>query len=301
LKRISQALSKELHFRDKILIFMTYFLIYPIHLFYKIFYVESWSIYISNSLVEITKGVYKELFPHSNKNFAADPFFLDEKVLYEFAKRPFVKGKIMDFDFSQNNSTKEFISEEFHLSFPTSFKMNGSQYILPEMSTQIYQVIYEKKTDPNKKLEKINTCLPALVDPVIFSHKGEDFLMGTEPGILQNNLLKIIKIKDFKIDEEIQIFMSDEDARNGSKVFNEDGRLFRYAQNNLLYYGHSLTLQEIKVGWPQITFENLETLYPPPLFHGIHTLDHNGSAYVYDLKRYNFSFFNPLFLLLKKF
>ncbi|MEL0244081.1 MAG: hypothetical protein VW955_06565, partial [Gammaproteobacteria bacterium] len=208
---------------------------------------------------------------------------------------------VMSLDNHKEKLTRDLISEKYHLSFPASFKKNSKTYILPEMSTQSYQSIYEIKSNLFQEHNKIRTFLPALVDPVIFNFQGEDFLIGTEAGILQNNLLKIIKLNDFEILEEIQVLKSDGDARNGSKVFTKDGKLFRYAQNNLLYYGHSLTLQEIIIEWPEVSFRNIETLLPPESFDGIHTLDHNGSEYVYDLKKYSFSFLNPLFLLFEKF
>lgn len=179
----------------------------------------------------------------NRRSFVADPFliFLDNDVVVVAERFISRDNKGVISTYHKNNGfhqAKDLITEEFHLSFPFPFVLDGVSYIFPESSHGDFQSIYatnQTGTDVTQKLEFVID--KRMVDPILFEDKGNWHLLYNEldaSGANYNSILKHMVSKNpFNFRDDLVLSESinshSEYLRNGGII---DGiRKYRVGQN----------------------------------------------------------------------
>lgn len=140
------------------------------------------------------------------------------------------------------------LSEEFHLSYPQVFKWQDTYYMLPESPAWNTVRLYEAKNFPTEWHFKKNV-LDGMnyTDPSVFFYGGKWWMfVGTG-----NNDTLCLYFADDPTDAWIShpanpIVKGDSRiARPGGRVLVYDNRVFRFAQDCYLRYGHQLHAFEV--------------------------------------------------------
>lgn len=221
-----------------------------------------------------------------DKGWFADPFILriDQDVIVllveEFVYR-LNRGVISLVKIDKNDytlkSVKTIIDTGSHLSFPAYYRKAGKVYIYPESGQRGGTYLYEldEKKETVKELSLINPNVVA--DTILFEipQKGVFQLCTTEPNF-NKNILDIYpfseKICSKKLSPVMRIQFENMTARNAGLVFENNGKLYRPAQDCTKRYGECVEIQEIVIDENNITFLPVNRLYStnknyPNAFH----------------------------------
>lgn len=239
-----------------------------------------------------------------DSGFIADPFFLIDKeiIAYEYYDYKSSKGHI---NCLANGVTRVLLEENYHLSWPFSFRSNGSVYLLPESSNIGVSYLYKVELGENGPaiIGKREFLELPLVDPVVVSCSNDlIILMSTEKSedvdLLENDIsyLYLIKHKNltsFEVVEKILLTIDCDASRNGG-IFEIDDNRYFIKQKNSFGYGKGIAMYELR-GIASVTTakglsrRNLKvemTKVPmkglSPLPNSVHTLNGSVNVFLYD-------------------
>lgn len=193
----------------------------------------------------------------------ADPFlFVYNKELYLFFEEKNCVGK----GFLKMTKSKDLINwtkpiivlkENFHLSFPFVFSMNGKVYMMPETNENnciaIYEAIDESLSSFSLK-KKIIELAPhdditlSFVDSSFVEKDGICYLMTT---IKRNEEYSLeLYYADSLMGEFVKhpcspLCVSNKYGRNGGRIQSYDGSLYRFSQDCFDSYGNNITVHRI--------------------------------------------------------
>ena len=235
-------------------------------------------------------------------SFWADPFVVlygdDAVVYFEELKKDGI-GQIscivLDKDFEIKDK-KVILNADYHLSFPNVFLKNGHYYMIPETSANNDLQLYQCDEFPFKWSFHSNIMEDIkLIDAVWVFHDNLYWLFAN-------------KIEDFEHDnnERLNLYYSEslftpnwiphcmnpivtnsESSRNGGAIFDEEGKLYRMAQNCLNGYGKNLVINEIKeLSVTNYLEEKIECIFPPKKYVGMHTINKKDNIKVVDFMIY---------------
>ncbi|MFD3394324.1 hypothetical protein U0R10_06805 [Aquirufa sp. OSTEICH-129V] len=249
---------------------------------------------------------YDRLFIVENPiwKYLADPFILISEenklvVLAEEFDRFKKKGELISITitgFSTNElfvSKKVLISEDFHLSFPAPYFVEGEFYILPE-SSEIEKLLLYKLDIPNLKIiKKLDLSEGHFVDPVIYSDGQSNYLSwytgsGNSDGITVAQKIDLSKFLNGEFIYDSFKCKKLSDYRAAGKI-NLNG--YRPAQSSETFYGGGLFFEENSKYNSVSILNNIKT--PPSILSKINTelshhFDINGHSWCIDfcLKSY---------------
>lgn len=209
---------------------------------------------------EVIKRLYSSRNPFRVKPVVvvADPFlFVHDDWLYLFyEKQRGLTGKgvitmIKTNDLKKWSKPATVLEEEFHLSFPNVFKIDGKIYMMPESGSDKTLRLYESNGDLTR-WKRYKTLLSGsnYLDSSIIFHDNCYFLFTTEQ-VDRSYILKLYYSNSLS-EEWIEhpsspIAEGLDTGRNAGPVFKIDNTLYRPCQLTRNKYGEGLIIYEIEV------------------------------------------------------
>lgn len=185
----------------------------------------------------------------------ADPFlFVDGEWLYLFYEEERLKAPasiygIRTKDLKRWEKPSLILQEDFHLSFPNTFRVGKEIYMLPETREKEAVILYKSMEFPGKWEPTPIIQGDKFTDSSIIRRSGKWFLFTTV-WYGKVNGLRIYFSDDLLSGwTEHPLSPVHDDlgySRNGGAVFEYEGKLYRPAQNCTTYYGENLALYEIE-------------------------------------------------------
>ncbi len=230
-------------------------------------------------------------FKSSFFEYWADPFFLQNKkkkyLFFENFELLKNKGKISFGEIVNENiiNIKDALNTNYHLSYPTIFKIKNNFFMIPESSKKNHVEIWICKKFPNKwKLHKKIFINESWADiNIFFDRNGDKWLFGnksTDKYLDHNSELYIYKIMDnnfnkLKPHKLNPVIIDSRIARNAGKIFyNDDGQIIRPSQINIREkYGYGLNINVIqKLNLNEYKEQKIRKIYPKNNYNikGIH-------------------------------
>lgn len=244
---------------------------------------------------------YSRLQPPPKK-FWADPFVIhkgqEHFIFFEEGYYPGGKGRIavMKIDIEGKCSERKIIIEEpYHLSYPFVLEIDGNYYIIPESSANKTVDVYHCEEFPYKwKFYRRLLNNIVLQDSTLFHHGDIWWLFATTKDPLEytsNDQLMIYYSSDIFSGEWHShpcnpVITDVSNCRPAGKIFVQDKRIFRPAQNNSCgQYGYSIRINEIEILTKTEYREKMINEISPlkfPTFAAMHTINADGNMIVID-------------------
>lgn len=237
------------------------------------------------------------VLPESNGNsYFADPFpfsHLDKEfLLVEEFDNLKQKGSISLLDVATGQS-KKIIEEAYHLSYPFLFESKGNHYLIPESGDEGKLWIYKASQFPEQWIKAEVFHPRGGYDPSLFFYEGIYWLFVTEKAHPDCSPFEELSLywkgnlddEDWTPHPQNPIVSDVSCARSAGKVFEENGRLYRPAQDSGLRYGYQIKIQEILIlSKTQYLERTIYTIGPEliPGALGVHTFNRLGSKVYLD-------------------
>lgn len=202
------------------------------------------------------------LFRSCTNTINADPFlFVHNGKLYLFYEemgKIYTPGKIMmtsTSDLKDWTEPQNVLSEPYHFSYPFVFEAEGRIWMMPECWQHGGIPLYSASDDTllHWKFEKLLISGNRLVDSSVCFRNGLYYLHSCSIEKGKYKLLLFTAEHLFGPWREHPCSPIAE-SRNGGALFERNGKLYRFAQRNNVYYGNGLDLWEIQ----QMTAEKYE-------------------------------------------
>ncbi|NCB69650.1 MAG: hypothetical protein EOM47_12505 [Bacteroidia bacterium] len=222
-----------------------------------------WNIALFNSfggfdLKEIPLRIFSPaIYIRTNYHYTtgfADPFlFVDGDWLYLFYEEEKLKAPARICGYRTNDLKKwhklgAVLQEDFHLSFPFTFRANDSIYMLPETRAKDAVILYKSIDFPStwKPIEIISG--DKFTDSSMIFHDNVWYLFTTV-WYGETNGLRIYYSDNVESGwQEHPLSPVNNDISNsrcGGAVFSYEGKVYRPAQDCSRYYGEDVVLYEI--------------------------------------------------------
>lgn len=229
------------------------------------FYHERWTIGLCRGNF-LSEGIGNlKVLPMPKKEFWADPFLYHNKNNnkdFLFVERfPYKekKGVISCAEIDDSLDVvgmRDVIVKDYHLSYPQIIEENGTIYMMPESSANKDLEVFKCDVFPDKwSLYTSAFHGKLLADTVYYKDKnGDSWLFTTECDSsvdLHCTLFNIYKVDSLKLNDIIPhrcnpIKIDSSCARNGGRIYEENGKLYRVAQDNTHgFYGYGISVFEI--------------------------------------------------------
>lgn len=254
-----------------------------------------WEILVANNKPNFPFSTSFESFvPHrgilSRGSFWADPFPIEIEggtwVFYEDYDGIQKKGRIgvAKWNGKELSENTIVIEEDFHLSYPFIWKENNEYYLIPE-SGEAGKLNYYKAIEFPFKWKKMGFFFEKeAYDPTILKIEDVYWLFvnqrphkGTSAFVeLYAYYTTDLFANNWKAHELNPIVSDVRSSRPAGRIYEEDGRLFRPAQDSGLRYGHRIKVQEILILNPNEYLENTVQIIEPDSSKsqlGVHTLN----------------------------
>ena len=260
-----------------------------------------WSLFFGKGTVE-QMPLWRTVEVKPNKGeYWADPFLLrrDGKLYvffenYVYAKQ---KGKISIGTWDGRNFTflGDVLDLDYHVSFPFVFEDNGELYLMPEAHKSGRVAVWRCTNFPFEW----HLCATALegasvADAVMFKRDGEWWLFAStcnDPIVEHCSELYVYKIdgpllRSVTPHKANPVVVNSEFARNGGRIFEKDGKLFRISQNNSNgIYGYGFNIMEIAElsldAYSERPVQRVQPHFKKGLI-GTHHLDFSGDVFAID-------------------
>ncbi len=191
-------------------------------------------------------------------SFVADPFMIQVDatwyVFFEIMHAKSGKGEIgvaTSHDARNWTYQKVVLAEPFHLSYPYVFEWNGDYFMVPE-SYQAGEARLYRATDFPKGWKLVQTLIraPFIVDSSLFRHDNRWWLFADTSAEMNNQTLRLYHSENLSGPwrEHPRSPLVDGDARMarpGGRVLCDGGRIYRFTQACLPYYGTEVRAFEI--------------------------------------------------------
>ncbi len=196
----------------------------------------------------------------------------------------------------ESMSIRPALKQDFHLSFPHAFELEGELYMVPEQAESNRVVLYRCAKFPDEWVEE-RVLLEGFagIDSVILFHDERCWLFTTD-GRYQNQDSNLCIFHadslqgTFEPHAQFPVKSSLHGSRMAGAFFRDNGKLFRPAQNAVIRYGGSVLLYEVESLTPHEYRETevREILPDPrsPFGKAFHTISAGGELTVVDGMRF---------------
>ena len=243
-----------------------------------------------------------------NSGWIADPFlfeYQDEHYLFVECVNG-KKGEIAYFRFIDNKPVfqKVVISEPYHLSYPCVFTYGADVYMIPESADNHSIDLYKAVSFPDKWVKVSRLAEGIYYDTTYMNYQGDDYLFTYSPkkGYFELGLFafdadarKAGKIAEIQYKENV--------GRPAGRLYIEDGKLIRPAQDCSRKYGENLFFYKVEgLVNGKISEKLIRTISASETdnrFQRIHTYNRNSVYETVDFFREQFHLLRPFKLMLK--
>jgi hypothetical protein len=203
------------------------------------------------------RGLRKIVPPRGR--FFADPFVTAwngrHVVFFEDFEYRSAVGRISCVELSEDGRSEPQVALEadHHLSYPFTFKLNGSLYMIPETAAKRTIELYSVQDFPNRwTLERVLMTDVTALDSTLLVHDGRFWLFANVldgPGRAEDELFLFSSssLDGEWVPHSLNPIVSDvRRARPAGRIFVRDGKLIRPAQDSSRHYGGAIVLNEIQ-------------------------------------------------------
>ena len=265
-------------------------------------YSQKWGLQFQfNSQETSVLNAMKPLLPPKNK-FWADPFvYKNNERYYIFLEESYTGKKKKGFiSVSEINSKgvmsqpRKVIERSYHMSYPFVFQHLGKHYMIPETNQNYTIELYQCKEFPYhwEFVKNLKEHISA-VDTTLFFHNSTWWIFTNMKEHKQASLWDELFL--FYTDDPISsdwtphpdnpIVSDVTKARSAGKIFTQNNKIFRPAQNCSYRYGYGLSIQEITDLTPS-SYKEIESIsYTPKDLKGIsglHTFNKSDGLTIID-------------------
>ena len=271
---------------------------------YGAFYEKSWNILKGNideinfyernilSVKNHTIAVIEKRY-----SFYSDPFFSpsEDIIKVEAMNKLSDKGEIVEL--SQNTlELKRIIlgDSKNHYSYPFTFIDKKDEFILPEVASHSKQFFISKPYEEEDKIFLWGLEQP-LKDPTIIKLDGIYYLFAGFSSFetIEQNLFYSVDslIGPYKPHPLNPIVVNPKGARNAGRIFEKNGELFRFGQNNTSSYGNGIVINKIiEISEEKYREEEVGSIRFNDCF-GPHTIDIKNREIILDFYEDKFNIF----------
>jgi hypothetical protein len=291
-------------------------------MFLEKLFIKQWAIGIAQGTKEnILNNVLKNLEFHWLKiknptEFIADPFVLSlpNGEIHVFAEK-LKKTNYGELIVFRYNSKFELLQEKMilnigsHLSYPFILESDEQYYIIPESGSA--NGVFAYRYDPlameldKKPIELIKD--EPLLDSTIINHNNTWWLFATKKGVESNKELFLYYASDwrgpFTAHPQNPIKSDLNGSRPAGSIINNNGKLYRPAQNCKKSYGKSISIFEIvemsRNRYNEVFHTTIKADIHKIYKYGIHTINNSKNVIVVDCLKKSFNPWLQLKLFLK--
>ncbi|MBD3107671.1 hypothetical protein IEO70_04765 [Bacillus sp. AGMB 02131] len=186
-------------------------------------------------------------------DFIADPFLIAHEskyfMFFEVMNKIVARGEI---GLATSNDGENWkyerivLKEKCHLSYPYVFKSNNEFFMIPESTEANGVFLYKSKSFPNE-WEKVCELIHGYYsDPSIFYYNEKWWMFAGSPGKL--HLFFSNKIDSGWAEHPSSPLIKNNNSitRPAGRVIVHDGDIYRFTQDNSLFYGKSVRSFKIK-------------------------------------------------------
>jgi len=260
-----------------------------------------WNLFFGKGPVD-QAPLWRSVEVKANKGeYWADPFLLrrDGKLYVFFENYVYAtnKGKISvgTWDGRRFTCLGDALDLAYHVSFPYLFEDGDELYMVPE-ACQSGQVGVWRCTKFPFEWEQCASALQGMsvADAVIFKRNGEWWMFASvcaDPLVDHCSELYVYRVdgpmlRSITPHRQNPVVINSEFARNGGRVFERDGKLFRVSQNNSNgIYGYGFNIMEITElsldAYSEHPVQRVQPSFKPGLI-GTHHLDVSEDVFVID-------------------
>ena len=188
-------------------------------------------------------------------SFVADPFIIKDRGKYYLfmevkSKRKRDIGEI-GLAVGENIYDLEYqkivLKEDFHLSYPYVFKKDNEFFMFVESGENRDLRLYKAVNFPYEwKIDRIFLKGKRLADPTLVEINGTYYIFVTDMDDEVMRLFISDDLKELKEHKLSPFYKGDwSKIRNGGRIFIDNGKIYRFAQNCKRYYGEKLDMYEI--------------------------------------------------------
>lgn len=240
--------------------------------------------------------------PRKKLLVAADPFLYEYDnqtyVFYEEVSKKRALGSIAFCTFDGNSfsepQTLHLENSNTHYSYPFVFYWNNSHYLLTENYVSGRLILYRATEFPHGWEATATLLEEPVVDPTLVFYKEKFWLFYTKQGNDREHTDLYLSYADAPEGPWIPhpqnpVKKDNTSARPAGKLFEQNGVLYRPAQNCTIAYGHHVVLNEV-TELSETSFNERKAALVGPLFaqpysQGLHTVNSNGKYTVIDARR----------------
>lgn len=236
------------------------------------------------------------------KTFYADPFILKKKdqfyIFFEDYSDEKGKGHLSVFTLDLNGAIQSkttILEKEYHLSYPFVFEWKDEFWMIPETASVKNIQLYKAIDFPGEWIFVKNLMSDIeFIDATLLFHNQKYWLFGTRQlnmNTSTNDQLFIYYADDLLAEDwnphpQNPVATSISNCRPAGKIFEQNGKLYRPAQNNASFqYGFGICINEIEILSEFEYKEKLVKEFKPGLnipFKAFHTINSEGNCTVID-------------------
>lgn len=278
----------------------------------RAFYLYQWRLLINiDNSYSNSFSNFKELNPPRDR-FWADPHIIQTEGKYYIFIEEYIyrerKGNLSVVEMEQDSNYKkpiQFLSKNYHLSYPFVFEWNGNYYLIPETAENRTIELYESVKFPFEWQFKMNLMenIFAFDSTLLYYDKKWWLFTGIaeNEGALPEVELFLFYSKELFTKQWtshlLNPIISDvRKARPAGKIFTENGKIYRPSQDCSITYGWGFDVNEITLlsenGYDEKTCDEVRPDWDRNIL-AVHTLSRADSFTVIDacrkVHRYFFS------------
>jgi hypothetical protein len=181
--------------------------------------------------------------------FYADPFFsLDGRsIRVEAMNAKNGLGELVEIT-SGDFSFKSVLFSGAHYSYPYAFDERGEEYILPEVASHSAPYLAKMSGDAVERIALKGFEDKRLVDGTLIEQDGVYYLFGGYAASATDSLYLYTSAQmagPYVPHPQNPIVIDPDSARMAGGIHRDDGRMYRFGQNNCFGYGSEITVSEI--------------------------------------------------------
>lgn len=208
-------------------------------------------------------------------SFVADPFLIKEKETYylfmevkskrksDIGEIAVATGKSLD----RLRYDRVVLREDYHLSYPHIFKVDGKYYMVPESGADRNVKLYEATHFPYAwRVKEILLEGKNFADPDLFFHNGLWWLLVSDETTHALEIYYSDRFDGpFHPHPKNPLYEGNKQRyRNAGKILQFQGRLYRFVQDCSRYYGEKVDAYEItRLDREDFAEEKIKTLLAP--------------------------------------
>ena len=275
---------------------------------YGLFYEKSWQVaYLKNfsikkinepsdlfNLIDSFSNNFKTFKITKGYDFYADPFILNQNIIFEGLNSYSRKGNLLLADIESNKIIENFNIKSKHLSYPYTNQFVNKTYIYPDSGSLKKAIFMNFENQTLLKISMMENFRSGLIDPSVIEHNGLFYLFANYPN--ENCVLRLWVASNPSFNDANEhkcspVCITPIGGRSGGRIFKFKNKIYRFGQNYGGDYGNGLILFEINLNENYYSEVKISSFKFNDLYKGPHTIDFSSNLLTWDFYTEKFNFF----------